>query len=166
MFMTPQPLPQLQSLSMFKPDIHKPIERVDIALSEGRSYPIWIGPQLWSSPETWRALPKARLALIVSNTVVAPLYAQHLMDVLKAHYERVELLVLPDGESHKTWHTLNSIFDHLLGAGADRKTVLFAAWWGTSRVLLRRVSCGACPLCKCPPPCWLKWTPLWAAKPR
>ena len=128
MFMTPQPLPQ--PLSTFKPDIHAPIERVDIALSEGRSYPIWIGPQLWSSPETWRALPKARLALIVSNTVVAPLYAQHLMDALKAHYERVELLVLPDGESHKTWHTLNSIFDHLLGAGADRKTVLFALGGG------------------------------------
>ncbi len=37
---------------------------------------------------------------------------------------------LPDGEAHKTWETLNRVFDALLAAGCDRKTVLFALGGG------------------------------------
>jgi 3-dehydroquinate synthase len=37
---------------------------------------------------------------------------------------------LPDGEAFKHWETLNLIFDALLGAGCDRKTVLFALGGG------------------------------------
>ncbi len=124
--MTPLPLP----LTNFEPETHAQIERVDIELPLGRSYPIWIGEHLWPSPQIWGSLPKARLALVVSNSVVAPLYAQQLIDTIKPHFERVELLALPDGESHKTWETMNGIFDHLLGALADRKTVLFALGGG------------------------------------
>ena len=39
-------------------------------------------------------------------------------------------MVLPDGEAFKDWATLNQIFDHLLGHGCDRKTVLFALGGG------------------------------------
>ena len=39
-------------------------------------------------------------------------------------------MVLPDGEAHKDWQTLNLIFDALLGQGCDRKTVLFALGGG------------------------------------
>ena len=106
------------------------LERVDIHLSEGRSYPIHIGQDLWSEPHVWQHVPKASLALVVSNTVVAPLFAQALIKAIQPHYARVELLELPDGESFKTWETLNTIFDRLLGSGADRKTVLFALGGG------------------------------------
>jgi 3-dehydroquinate synthase len=37
---------------------------------------------------------------------------------------------LPDGEEHKTWQTLNLIFDALLQNAADRKTVLYALGGG------------------------------------
>jgi len=37
---------------------------------------------------------------------------------------------LPDGETHKTWQTLNQVFDVLLSQGCDRKTVLFALGGG------------------------------------
>jgi 3-dehydroquinate synthase len=40
------------------------------------------------------------------------------------------VLVLPDGEAHKDWPTLNRIFDALLANGCDRKTVLFALGGG------------------------------------
>jgi len=38
--------------------------------------------------------------------------------------------VLPDGEVHKNWQTLNLIFDELLGAQADRKATLIALGGG------------------------------------
>jgi 3-dehydroquinate synthase len=38
--------------------------------------------------------------------------------------------VLPDGEAHKDWQTLNLVFDALLAHGCDRKTVLFALGGG------------------------------------
>ena len=49
---------------------------------------------------------------------------------LTPHYKQVYTVVLPDGEAHKDWATLNLIFDALLGAGADRKSVLFALGGG------------------------------------
>ena len=102
---------------------------VSIALGE-RSYPITIGTGLLGQPDTFAALPAAAVAVIVSNTTVAPLYAQQLQGALAAKYKAVHLVTLPDGEEFKTWQTLNLIFDALLQQGCDRKTVLFALGGG------------------------------------
>ena len=104
-------------------------QQVFIDLGE-RSYPITIGVGLLSNPATYQNLPSANTALIVSNYTVAPLYAQPLQQALQAHYKRVLLVTLPDGEVHKDWPTLQLIFDALLGNGCDRKTVLFALGGG------------------------------------
>ena len=61
---------------------------------------------------------------------VEPLYAERLAAALGARYSIVRTVVLPDGEAHKTWATLNLIFDALLTNGCDRKTVLFALGGG------------------------------------
>ncbi|WP_310646952.1 3-dehydroquinate synthase [Limnohabitans sp.] len=105
------------------------LERVAIDLGD-RSYPILIGGQLLDAPSTWADLPKASAAFIVTNDTVGPLYAQRLANALAGHYSHIQTVVLPDGESHKDWQTLNLIFDALLGQGADRKTVLFALGGG------------------------------------
>jgi 3-dehydroquinate synthase len=105
------------------------LERVAIDLGD-RSYPILIGGQLLDAPGTWADLPKASAAFIVTNDTVGPLYAQRLATALAGHYAHIQTVVLPDGESHKDWQTLNLIFDALLGQGADRKTVLFALGGG------------------------------------
>jgi len=102
---------------------------VSIALGD-RSYPITIGSHLLGDSQTYSALPKAASAFIVSNTTVAPLYAQRLAAALAAHYKVVHQVTLPDGEEFKTWETLNLIFDALLSQGSDRKTVLFALGGG------------------------------------
>ncbi len=107
---------------------HAPIQ-VPIALGD-RSYPIYIGSGLLSEAQTWEGLPKARCAFIVSNERVAPLYAQSLQRALAGHYPQIQQVVLPDGEAHKDWASLNRIFDALLGHGADRQTVLFALGGG------------------------------------
>jgi 3-dehydroquinate synthase len=102
---------------------------VQIALAE-RSYAIQIGTGLLGVRATFDALPVAGSAMIVSNTTVAPLYAQQLQSALSAKYKQVHLVVLPDGEEFKTWQTLNQIFDALLTQASDRKTVLFALGGG------------------------------------
>lgn len=104
-------------------------ERVGIDLGE-RSYPIVIGPGLIADPASYADLPASATALIVTNTTVAPLYAQAVRDALVERFRSVRVLELPDGEAHKNWETLNLIFDALLRHGADRKTVLFALGGG------------------------------------
>jgi 3-dehydroquinate synthase len=104
-------------------------QRVAIDLGD-RSYDILIGQQLMVQADTWASLPKATSAWVVTNDTVAPLYAERLKAALSAHYAKVEVVVLPDGESHKDWQTLNLIFDALLGKGADRKAVLYALGGG------------------------------------
>lgn len=102
---------------------------VHIGLGE-RSYPITIGTRLFSDPVAYTSLPPGHCALIVTNTTVSPLYAEDLECVLAARYSKVHRVVLPDGEAHKTWQTLNLIFDALLQHGCDRNTVLFALGGG------------------------------------
>jgi len=93
-------------------------------------YDILIGPGVWADPAAWAGLPKAAQAVIVSNTTVDPLYGDVVARALAPHYPQVSRVVLPDGEAHKDWPTLNRIFDHLLAAGCDRKTVLYALGGG------------------------------------
>ena len=97
-----------------------------------RSYDIRIGHGIWADPQTWQGLPKAAMALIVTNDTVGPLYEAQLRDAIQSHYPRVETVVLPDGEAHKDWQHLQLIFDALLTHHADRKTVLFALGGGVA----------------------------------
>jgi len=103
--------------------------KVSIALDQ-RGYDILIGPGLLDHPATWLGLPRAQVAVIVSNETVAPLYLERISQRLRVHYKRVEAVVLPDGEAYKDWGSLNKIFDHLLAQACDRKTVLFALGGG------------------------------------
>lgn len=111
--------------------IQKPEPPVTVSIDLGeRSYPILIGQNLLDHASTWSGLPKANAAMIVTNTTVGPLYAQRLQQALAAHYPQVHVVTLPDGEEHKTWESLNLIFNALLAKACDRKTVLFALGGG------------------------------------
>ena len=104
--------------------------QVQIDLGE-RSYPILIGADLLAEAATWAPVANKRAgALIVTNTVVAPLYAATLQAALAPHFARVRTLALPDGEMYKDLAHLNLVFDDLLGSEADRRTVLFALGGG------------------------------------
>lgn len=105
-------------------------DTVRIQLPDARNYEIRIGSGLLNEAASWQGLPKAAAAVIVSNDTVAPLYAERLRAQLQQVYGRVDLVVLPDGEQHKDWASLNRICDHLLGQALDRKTVLFALGGG------------------------------------
>ena len=102
--------------------------RIDLG---DRSYPILIGEGLLSQAASWAPVANRRAgALVVTNETVAPLYAQALVEALTPLFAHVRVLALPDGEAYKDWANLNLIFDDLLGAEADRRTVLFALGGG------------------------------------
>lgn len=93
-----------------------------------RSYPIHIGAGLLSQPELFTPHIAGRQVAIVTNETVAPLYLQKLTQTLQGY--SVLPVVLPDGEAHKNWETLQLIFDALLGARHDRRTTVIALGGG------------------------------------
>lgn len=95
-----------------------------------RAYPIQIGSGLIDRTDILRPHIDGSLIAIVTNTTVEPLYGDRLRHALQPLGVRIETIVLPDGEAHKHWETLNLIFDRLLEARADRKTTLVALGGG------------------------------------
>jgi 3-dehydroquinate synthase len=93
-------------------------------------YPIHIGPGLLDRADLIRPHLAQKRAVIVSNTTVGPLYSARLRDALdQLNVESFEI-VLPDGEKHKNWQTLNQIFDQLIEKRCERKTTLIALGGG------------------------------------
>jgi 3-dehydroquinate synthase len=102
---------------------------IQVALAD-RSYPIYIGDQLLGRAELLtRHMPQPRAALI-TDSVVAPLYLDAVANALTAAAVRVTRVVLPAGEQHKDWRTLNTVFDALLADRCERKTTLIALGGG------------------------------------
>jgi shikimate kinase/3-dehydroquinate synthase len=95
-----------------------------------RAYPITIGQNLLSNPKLLLERIKGQRVVIVTNTVVAPLYLDSLQKQLSQLGKQVEAIVLPDGEEHKTWESLMLVFDGLLAKKCDRKTTLLALGGG------------------------------------
>lgn len=134
---TPGASPHKNSISMQQqtsqsaktPAATQNIQTLQVDLAE-RSYPIAIGQSLLQSPEVLNAHIKGQRVVIVTNTVVAPLYLAGLEERLRGLGKQVASIILPDGEEHKTWASLMLVFDALLEAKCDRKTTLLALGGG------------------------------------
>ena len=109
--------------------MHEDPATVRIELGE-RSYDILIGSGLLDRAATYDGLPEGGDAIVVTNDTVAPLYADRLHAALAGRHARVHRVALPDGEHHKNWQTLNRIFDAMLSAACDRKTIVYALGGG------------------------------------
>lgn len=97
---------------------------------DARSYPIHIGTGLLADPGLILPFLKTKRVAVITNTVVGPLYLAPFVAGLRERGLRVTEIVLPDGEAHKDWPTLNLIFDGLLGERCDRSTTLIALGGG------------------------------------
>lgn len=93
-----------------------------------RSYPIHIGSKILGQADLILPHVKGKQVCIVTNTTVAPLYLQTLVDGLKG--KEVTVAELPDGEQFKNLQTLNLIFNQLLRAKHHRTTTLIALGGG------------------------------------
>ncbi|HYC54311.1 MAG TPA: 3-dehydroquinate synthase [Candidatus Binatia bacterium] len=81
--------------------------------------------------EAIAALAPSRI-LVVSNTTVAPIFADALQGSIAAADPRVPVatIELPDGERYKTIATLETIYDAALDMPVDRKSILIALGGG------------------------------------
>ena len=71
-----------------------------------RRYPIFIGSHL--DPEKLlKPYLHGRQVMLVSNTTVAPLYAEHYGEALEQLDKQVATCILPDGEQYKDIEHLN-----------------------------------------------------------
>lgn len=95
-----------------------------------RSYPIAIGPNLLDDGALLARHIAGGKVAIVTNTTVAPLYLERVAGQLRAGGHDVVEIILPDGEEHKNWQSLNLVFDALLANRCDRKTTLVALGGG------------------------------------
>jgi 3-dehydroquinate synthase len=105
------------------------MQTVRVALGP-RSYPIHIGSGLARRADLIvPALPQRRAA-IVTNTTVARLHLEPLAAALAAAGVACVRIVVPDGEDHKDWATLDTVFDALLEHRCDRQTAIVALGGG------------------------------------
>ncbi|GAC1372537.1 MAG: 3-dehydroquinate synthase [Aquirhabdus sp.] len=104
------------------------VQTLDVALNE-RSYPIFIGSDL-SLTELLLPYVRGRQVMIVSNTVVAPLYLARYVEVLQGAGKTVAQCILPDGESYKTLDSINLIFNALMAQRFNRDCTVLALGGG------------------------------------
>ena len=100
---------------------------LQVSLAE-RSYPILIGPGLLSDAALLgRHLPASDL-LLVSNTTVAPLYADQVRASLPDR--RIVDVRLPDGEQYKTMEYVERVLDVLVANRYARDSIVLALGGG------------------------------------
>jgi 3-dehydroquinate synthase len=105
------------------------MQTLNVALGE-RAYPIHIGRGLLDQAGLIVPHLKTKRVAIVTNEVVGPLYLERVRSALEQAGISVSAVVLPDGEAHKDWPTLNLIFDMLLAERCERSTTLLALGGG------------------------------------
>jgi 3-dehydroquinate synthase len=93
-----------------------------------RSYPIHIGEGLLQHPELVTGHISGRQVMVVTNTTIAPLYLDAVLQLLGGL--EVESVRLPDGEQYKNLDTLNTIFNALLQSRFNRGCTLVALGGG------------------------------------
>ena len=94
-----------------------------------RSYPVYIGRDLFSDSQLLAAHVSGSQVVLVSNETVAPIY----LDRVRAALENTTLVsevILPDGEQYKSLATLEKIFDQVMADRHDRGTTFIAVGGG------------------------------------
>ena len=100
-----------------------------VALAE-RSYPVHIGAGLSARAGELLADVLGRRAIIVTNATVAGHHLEPLRRGLAARGVKTDVILVPDGEQHKAWPTLQDIVTRLLELRAERGTTLIALGGG------------------------------------
>jgi 3-dehydroquinate synthase len=105
------------------------MQTLRVALGE-RSYPVHIGTGLVGRADLVLPHLARRQVAVVTDTTVAPIYLERFSRPLRDAGVEVLSIVLPDGEAHKRWETLDRVFESLLAAGWGRDTTLAALGGG------------------------------------
>ena len=102
---------------------------IEVALGD-RAYPIHVGQGLLDAlPELLIGQSVSRVA-VVTNPTVAGLLLARVQSALARAGLPVVVIVVPDGEAHKTLATWAAVHDQLLAARLDRKSAILALGGG------------------------------------
>ena len=107
---------------------------VKVELTDGRDYPIYIG-STFSDDESSSLLQShihGNRVLLITNDRIAPMYLERYQRLLSDGGQgiRVDIVILPDGEEHKTIDCMSKILDRALELGLDRKCTFVALGGG------------------------------------
>ncbi|KAF8376688.1 hypothetical protein HHK36_031642 [Tetracentron sinense] len=104
---------------------------VDVDLGD-RSYPIYIGSGLLEEHDLLQRHVHGKRVLVVTNTTVAPLYLDKVINALTSGNPNVsvESVILPDGEKYKDMDTLMKVFDKAIESRLDRRCTFVALGGG------------------------------------
>ena len=103
-------------------------ERIEVALADGREYPILLGNGLLGTPGLLRPFTGTQ-ALIVTNAAVGQLYLDRLRRSLSGA-DQVDVVEIGDGEPFKTLDTYADILDALIDKRHNRTTTVVALGGG------------------------------------
>ncbi|TAK92609.1 MAG: 3-dehydroquinate synthase [Burkholderiaceae bacterium] len=95
-----------------------------------RAYPILVGSGFLHDPAPLFPYLHNRRVMLVTNSTVHPLYGQALEGALKAQGVDLRTVILPDGEAHKAWESIERILAVMLTDHLDRKTIVLALGGG------------------------------------
>ncbi len=100
---------------------------LNVELDE-RSYPIFIGQNLFGDKSLIAPYVSGKQVVIVTNETIAPLY----LDAVKKLFSdyQCETVILPDGEVYKTYDGILPIIDCLMENKFDRRVTLIALGGG------------------------------------
>jgi 3-dehydroquinate synthase len=110
---------------MTEPDVRT----LEVALAE-RAYPIHIGAGALRLAGPLLAGLRIRHAVVVTNATIAEHWLPPLRKSLAESGVRAETVLIPDGEAHKNWTTLQDVLTRLLELRAERGTVVMALGGG------------------------------------
>lgn len=94
-----------------------------------RSYPVYIGRDLFSDSRLLASHVSGSQVVLVSNETVAPIYLDRVRAALE-NTTTVSEVILPDGEQYKSIETLEKIFDQVMADRHDRGTTFIAVGGG------------------------------------
>ena len=100
---------------------------IDVNLASG-SYPVYVGQGLLRQPPLWQRHLGSGRCLVVSNSTVAPLYLDAVLEGLGDH--PAETCIVPDGEQYKNQTHWARILDQLVETGARRDATVIALGGG------------------------------------
>lgn len=122
---------QTSDALLFRKEDDLKMDKIDVNRDGKYCYSIFLKPDFSYLGEALKSLDvEKRKLCIVSDSIVAELYADSLRKVLELSCAQVSLFVFPAGEANKTLDTVRKLYEHLILERFDRKDMLVALGGG------------------------------------
>lgn len=113
-------------------EIMNHIETLEIRVqTPNGAYPIYLGESVLDRVgELLRDRKVASRCALVTNPTVGALYAERVLESLRAHKFAPTLIEIPDGEQYKNQDTVRDLYDQLIAAKLERRSPILALGGG------------------------------------